>query len=60
MEIKIFIGPKNSNFLIYFYIYTYICKCILWQVFNEMLENQELYWNRDDFRKNLKQTILIF
>ena len=25
-------------------------KCILWQIFNEIVENQDLYRNKDDFQ----------
>ena len=25
-------------------------KCILWQILNEIVENQDLYRNKDDFR----------
>ena len=24
-------------------------KCILWQIFNEIIDNQDLYRNKDDF-----------
>ena len=24
-------------------------KCILWQIFNEIVDNQDLYRNKDDF-----------
>ena len=28
--------------------YIYV-KCFFWQIFNEMVENQDLYRNKDDF-----------
>ena len=24
-------------------------KCILWQIFYEIVDNLDLYWNKDDF-----------
>ena len=35
-------------------------KCISWHIFNEIVENQDLYRNFDDLWKNLKSKVIIF
>ena len=35
-------------------------KCILWQIFNEIVENQDLYRNKDDFRFFFNKKFLYF
>ena len=42
---------KKNNFLIQniFYFKSKSVKCILWQIFNEIIDNQDLYRNKDDF-----------
>ena len=37
---------KNSNFKDFIIISV---KCILWRIFKEIIENQDLYRNKDDF-----------
>ena len=42
---------KNSYFFIQniLYFVSKSVKCILWQIFNEIIDNQDLYRNKDDF-----------
>ena len=45
---------KFCKMIIFFYIQNIYfvnksVKCILWQIFNEIVDNQDLYWNKDDF-----------
>ena len=35
-------------------------KCILWQIFNEIVDNQDLCWNEDDFRNFFKTKKFLF
>ena len=71
--IKIYLGIKttfeknlNKNLLFFnlkdFIFYKYICK--MYKLYNNLqlkiVENQDLYRNKDDFRKLLKQKVLIF
>ena len=58
-EIKIlfenFYKTKYSYFFIsnILYFVSKSVKCILWQIFNEIVDNQDLYRNKDDFEKKL-------
>ena len=47
-----FYNTKNSYFFIQniLYFISKSVKCILWQILNEIVENQDLYRNKDDFR----------
>ena len=42
------------------YLFKYICKMYTlgWQIFNEIVDNQNLYRNKDDFCIFFKQKIL--
>ena len=42
---------KDSNFFIsnILYFVSKSVKCMLWQIFNEIVDNQDLYRNKDDF-----------
>ena len=42
---------KNSYFFIQNILYSVSksVQCILWQIFNGIVDNQELYRNKDDF-----------
>ena len=46
-----FIKQKKKNFIIQniLYFVSKSVKCILWQIFNEIIDNQDLYRNKDDF-----------
>ena len=46
-----FYKTKNSYFFIQniLYFVSKSVKCILWQIFNEIIDNQDLYRNKDDF-----------
>ena len=57
-----FYKTKNFNFFILniLYFVSKSVKCILWQILNEIVENQDLYSNKDDFRFFFLQKVLIF
>ena len=46
-----FYKTKNSYLFIQniLYFVSKSVKCILWQIFNEIIDNQDLYRNKDDF-----------
>ena len=46
-----FYKAKNSYFFIknILYFVSKSVKCILWQIFNEIVDDQDLYRNKDDF-----------
>ena len=46
-----FYKQKNSIFFIQniLYFVSKFVKCILWQKINEIVDNQDLYRNKDDF-----------
>ena len=50
-----FYKTKNSYFFIQniLYFVSKSVKCILWQILNEIVENQDLYRNKEDFRNIL-------
>ena len=59
---KICYKTKHSYFLIQniLYFVTKSVKCILWQIFNEIVDNQDLYRNKDDYQYVICIIIIIY